>query len=139
MDLDDLIEMMKPISFGLIPTIFIILIIWSSIGADSYTVDAEYLNGMITILGILFAFWIFLLGRSPEDSIKRWQQKHLIIKPFLYIPIPLLFLSIFGFYYSSLHSKFSYIIFTILTFFSLINLFLLTTILYFIYYKGIED
>lgn len=150
MDLGDLIEMIKPILFGLTPTILLFFIIMFSLNADSYAVDVEYLNGMITILGILVAFWIFLLERSPRarEIIKEWQQKHIIVKYFLYIPIPSLFLSIFSFYYSSLHTNFyffsiytksSFITLMILTLSSLYNLFLLTSILYYVYYLGIED
>ena len=69
-------------------------------------IDPEYINGILTVSGILFVFWIYLLEKPREKHWEKWKLKHIIsyivflLFSFLIFSVILRFASAIDFRYS---------------------------------------
>ncbi len=59
---------------------------------QDFQVQAEYLSGMLTANGILFAFWAIVIERKPQKKRERWIFEHIFAEVF-FIPFFLFALS----------------------------------------------
>jgi len=131
---------MKPIVFVALMGLIISFIL-SGLHASPFApkqdfqVQAEYLSGILTANGILFALWAIIIERKPPKKTEKWIFEHVVIEeffvPFFFLAVSILFVTLVAL---DLFSSVFALVFCSISFF--INAMLITLALYYHKFKA---
>lgn len=102
---------------------------------QDFQVQSEYLSGLLTANGILFALWGIIIERKPRQETERWMYEHTIIIEF-FLPFFLFAVSLFFVTLTALNLFSSVFALVFCSFSFFMNALLITFALYFHKFKA---
>jgi hypothetical protein len=99
--------------------LFILYFYWGE--PETFQVDSEYINGILTALSIVYGFWIMMLGKEPKEFFERFRYKY-YLRDLIYYNVELLFFSILYVFLNAMRMIPSYLTLILLTISFLFNI-----------------